>query len=286
MTTTTHGASLVPVEKKAPGRQRILTGIYWHEWFSHGSQMLFVLSAWLIGQWVLEIFNQPMWVIVWGSAMGMWLGITFAGGDALEATEEFVLALPAVRAQRYIARLVISLSFLSALVGVSLLAIAFNWPQAAWSLFVETGLTTPFREIRPEWDAVPVYQMAIGCPLAVYGVTFGFAAMATSRDQVTLGGLLGLVYTVAAVPVGLAIESWWYRHADHKDTLTVAFAIQLVMAISLLLAGYFGYKRKDGISRPRGLGTPEWRMTFIVSAGLMLLSILVIAVVAYVEASR
>lgn len=283
MTTTSQATSLLPIERKPALRQRVLAGLYWHEWFAHGSQMLFVLSAWLIGQWILQVFLHPGWVIGWGCLMALWLGLVFAGGDALEGIEEFSLALPPMRGQRYVARLVVSLPFLLGLIGVSLLAIGLDWPQWVWGLLVETGFT---RSLPHEDIDSYFYALAVACPLCAYGVTFGFAAMATSRDQVTLGVLFGVGYTVAGLVVGAAVEGWWFDGTNHKMTMGVAFVVLMFLAGLLLMMGYNGYKRKDGISRPKGTASPEWREALIVTGGLVLLAILAVIVTAYVEMSR
>lgn len=287
MTAMTHTHdSLLPRQKKAVGPQRTLAGLYWHEWFAHGSQMLFILSFWLIGQWILQVFLHPGWVIGWGTALALYLGLTFGGSDALEGIEEFSLAQPPQRAQRYIARLVVSLSFLLLLVGVSVLAISFDWPQKLWSLLVETGFTRSFD--MSAGDTIALSGAALFSSLCAYGVSFGFAAMATSRDQVTLGTLWGLGYTVAAWLIGVMISSWLRGHGgpEHQemkgDTFVVIWGLQLLLATMLLTMGYRGYKRKDGISRPKGINTPEWRTALIVTGGLLLLIFLALVVSWYI----
>ncbi len=259
------------------GRQRILRGLYWHEWFSHGSQMLVALSIWLVGQWILEVFLQPMWVIVWGTALGLWLGFSFGGSDTTEGVEEFSLALPPRRTQRYIIRLTMSLTFLLVLVGCSLLAIAFNWPQKLWGLLVETGFTASYRHSD---ETVLLSGMALFWSLCTYGVSFGFAAMATSRDQVALGALFGIGYTIAAWLISAAVHPVLGTDAS---MYVFSWGLTLFLAGLLLTMGYWGYKRKDGITRPRGMASPEWRTAMIVTGGLLLLMVLTIAAVGYMQ---
>lgn len=234
------------------GRQEVLRGLYWQEWFAHGSELVLIFSGWLIAQWVLLIFFHPLWILILGTLLAVWLGAGFSGADAHEGAEEFTLALPATRAQRYWVRLSVSLPCLVLVVGVSLLAIAFNWPQAVWGLLVDTGFTEAFPR-EPERNLSPMfyYLLAMACPLAAYGVSFGLASVASTRDHVMQAGLLGLVYTLAGFAVGLMLEEWLWRYREHNETGIVSSLILLGLAMIYLLAGYVGYQRKDGITRPR-----------------------------------
>ena len=241
-------------------------------------------SLWLIGQWVLMIFFHPGWVLGWGTILAVWLGAGFAGADAHEGAEEFALALPPQRAQRYHVRLGMSLSFLVLLLGVSLLAIHYNGPQRLWGLVVESGFTGPFRDEDSRVSPWLYYGLAIACPLAAYG-------------GIVWNGLPGLYQgprgTVS--PVGPALHGGrgclWGRgssrgfgrgYQDHLITGQYSFAVLGVLALLYLALGYVGYRRKDGIARPRGTKSPEWRAGLALAAILLLVLILVPVVLAVV----
>lgn len=278
MTTAAKVADLA-LSRNVAGRKGLLRALYWQEWFAHGSELLLAMSFWLIGQWVLMLFFHPGWVIGWGTILAVWLGAGFAGADAHEGAEEFTLALPPQRAQRYHVRLGMSLSFLVLLLGVSLLAIRHDWPQRLWGLVVETGFTEPFKNEDSRVGPWLYYGLAIACPLAAYGVSFGMACLACTKDHVALSGLLGLLYTGAGVLVGQAIESWlWQSQSSvQRQVMTgeYSFAILAVLAVLYLVVGYFGYLRKDGISRPRGTRSPEWTAGLALAGILLLLLVLV-----------
>jgi hypothetical protein len=272
------------VSPRLAGQQRVLRGLYWQEWFAHGSGLLMVFSAWLIGQWVLMIFFHPAWVLIGGSLVGLWLGAVFAGADAQELAEEFALALPPQRGERYRVRLVVSLSVLVLLVGTSLLAIRLDWPQALWGTVVETGFTEPWVWDKAADEAPTLYYaLAAACPLAAYGVAFGMASLASARDQVAGAGLFGALYTAAGVLVGQSIESWIWQRRPHETHGLYSCAVLTGLAVLYLVVGYFGYRRKDGIARPRGTYGPEYRFGLALAGALLLLMVLVPVVLAYVS---
>ncbi len=276
--------SQATLSNRVVGSRRTLRGLYWQEWFAHGSGLLMVLSAWLIGQWVLMIFFHPTWVLIGGSLLGLWLGAVFAGADAQEGAEEFALALPPQRGERYRVRLVVSLSVLVPLVGTSLLAIRLNWPQALWGMIVETGFTEPWVwKTAADEAAMLYYVLAAACPLAAYGVTFGMASLASARDQVAGAGLFGALYTAAGVLVGQSIESWIWLRRPHETHGLYSFVILTGLAVLYLVVGYFCYRRKDGVARPRGTYGPEWRFGLALAGGLLLVMVLVPVVLALVS---
>jgi len=278
--------SQATLSNRVVGNQRILRGLYWQEWFAHGSGLLMVVSAWLIGQWVLLIFFHPTWVLIGGSLLGLWLGAAFAGADAQEGAEEFALALPPQRGERYRVRLMVSLSVLVLLVGTSLLAIRLDWPQALWGLVVETGFTEPWVWNRSKPSDVTeafYYVLAAACPLAAYGVAFGMASLASARDQVAGAGLFGALYTAAGVLVGQSIEEWIWQRRPHEAHGLYSCAILGGLAVLYLVVGYFGYRRKDGITRPRGSYGPEWRFGLALAGALLLIMVLVPVMLAWVS---
>jgi hypothetical protein len=289
MTTISHQTAHLRANQ-AMAQPRLLRTLLWHEWFSHGSFMLTTLSVWLLCQWVLMIFFHPGWVIGLGTVLGLWIGASFAGVDAQEGTQEFALALPPARAQRYCVRLGMGLSFLLLLVGISLLAISFGWPQALWGLLVETGFTgtyptEEYKDLTPNF----FYWLGLSCPLAAFGVSFGLGAMATTREQVTVSGLMGLLFTLGAAALGLRLESWLYWERligisldPGRHLMNGGYAHGLLVAVMLvyLAAGLWGYVRKDGIARPRGSMSPEWKAGIALAGALLLLMVMVPIVLA------
>jgi hypothetical protein len=264
---------------QAAGRRDVLRGLYWQEWFAHGSAMLLVLSAWLIGQWVLMLFFHPAWVLGWGIILGAWLGAAFAGADVVEGAEEFSLALPPTRRQRYWVRLSISLSVLVFLVGTSLLAIRFNLPQKLWGLLVESGFTGPFPiPVDKGYTAFFWYGLAMAAPLAAYGVAFGLACLTSTRDQVAGGAMmLGMLFVGAGILIGQTLDGWLWRGRPHDIDSLFSVIILLALAMLYLVLGYVGYQRKDGVVRPRGTYSPEMKAG-LASAGILMLLMVLAAV--------
>jgi len=229
-----------PAEAVAARRTSVVSGLLWREWIAHQRMLQLALSVWLVGGWVLMIFNHPGWIIAYGVLYGWAAGQAFGGAEASEGTEEFAFALPPTRRQRYLARLAAGVASVLALTVAPLLTIVLNLPQKVWGLLVESGFTDPF----PHCESRLLYVLAVVLPLAFFALTFPLAANSPSRRALGwagLGGWLGLGTTGAA---SLVIKPWTPLHGY------VWCQALAVLGTGALAAGYAFYLRKEGLSRP------------------------------------
>ena len=145
---------------------------------------------------------------------------------------------------------------------VGVLAVGFDLPQRVWGLLVESGFTTPFSPAQGYW-----YAFALGCPAAVFCFSFAFASLATSRAQVAVAWLFGLIASGAVLGISLLTELFLWGRVNGY----VALPVLLAASAGIGLAGYIAYQRKEGISRPtRMQGGRGWIVIAIVVVALLL----------------
>src|SRR5215831_3997293 len=99
---------IVHLDRLPPNKQRTWTGwrvfggLMWCEWYAHSKLLLFFLAAWLACVWVLPLYGNPAWILLFGTFYAILAGPIYGGSDTLEGVEEFTLALPPTRRQRYL----------------------------------------------------------------------------------------------------------------------------------------------------------------------------------------
>ena len=122
---------------------RVLKGLIWAEWYAHSKLVLSFLMVWLGAVWVLPVAAHPGWILLLGFFFAFFAGPAFGGGDVVEGCEEFTLALPVTRSERYCARLLIGGGGLLILTALDLLALGIDLSPALARLYLNTGLIKP-----------------------------------------------------------------------------------------------------------------------------------------------
>ena len=69
-------------------------GLLWCEWYAHGKLLLFFLGTWLACVWVLPLYANPAWILLFGGLYALVAGPIYGGSDTIEGCEEFAFALP------------------------------------------------------------------------------------------------------------------------------------------------------------------------------------------------
>ncbi len=132
-------------------------GILWREWLVYGRVFLAIWGLWLLGGWYLPILIHPLLIMGLTGLCALLAGTLLGGADVLDGAEEFSLALPPTRSQRYVARCSLGALSISFLAAVGLLTVALDLPQAIWRLFVNSGFTEAF----PGSGKIFLYPLAV-----------------------------------------------------------------------------------------------------------------------------
>lgn len=220
----------------------VTRGLLWREWLAYGGTLRAALAVWLVCGWVLLIFCHPGFIIAFGVIWAMVVGAGLGGSDAAEGSEEFALALPPTRSQRYVARTLFGAATVVGFTVLGDLAIALDLPQRVWGLVVDSGFTEPF----PPCEARFLHVLAVALPLAAFAFTFAIASQARSRGLAWASWLLGALGGAAVMGAGFVIEVLLWEDLNGYASCTLLFAL----TPAGLLAGHAGYVRKEGINRP------------------------------------
>jgi hypothetical protein len=258
-----------------------LRGILYKEWLAHRNIVVGFWAAWLVGIPALMVLNHPRWIFLFGLFYAVLAAIGFGGMDGAEGSEEFVLSLPATRKEIFLTRLALGGGNLLAILVLSLLCLRFNLPQRIWGIFVESGFTERFLPASAEW-----YGLAFCLPLSVFATCYILASLNRSRGLVQISWFLGLL--IVGLVFGLThlaellIGRFVFGKQDSTGILfavhNLTFPIIIVSAVSagILVAGYYRYLRKEGISRPSPLqgGIPWWVWALILLGILFVFALL------------
>ncbi len=219
--------------------RRAWAGLALHEWMLvhrlHGG---FVI-AWIAAFWILQLVDHPGWLIAFGLLYTVIVTPGMAGSDVMSGTEEFSFSLPPGRGPLFLTRMGIGLAFLVVTTGVGSLAMAFDVPQALWSLVASSGITEPSPPVSPSY----LYPMALLVPIAAFAGTFTIASLAGSRGTVWFSWIGGLVGAGLLVYLMLLAESLVWD----KPTGWFACVALLLTSVLVLLYGYTAYFDKEAV---------------------------------------
>ena len=249
------------VERSTSTRLRQVLAQPWGSFY--GWLVLPVVTVVVLG-WALPVFHHPAWIMVLGSLYAMKLGRLMGAVEIIEGIQEFAASLPISRRRLLVTRLVAGLTAVTALVTVSTLAIAFNWPQAVWSLFVESGFTQPFGPWPSHHNYF--YLLAIACPILTYLTAFGLSLSLRSRQAVDLLAFLAVLAVLAATLGGLAIERWQWGASNGY----VATGLLALLAAVMMIVGARTFLRKSAVHTEAG----KWAGLWIAIVILLLLAVM------------
>ncbi len=227
--------------------------------------MLGLTVTFVLG-WVLPVWHHAGWVLGFGVLYGSLLGKSLGGAEVLGEVQEFALSLPTRRRPIYRTRLLTGAAMVFGLTTLSTLAIIFNWPQAVWSLVVETGFTEPF----PAWeDHGRVCVLAMTAPLTAYTAAFVLACLSRSRLMASGAWLGGIAIVGLALGIGAYVEIWRW------DVFSARLVGPLmgVSTVGFALWGDLRYPKKEAIIREsRAAG--QWVVAAVVVVIILFLGVL------------
>ncbi len=239
---TVTEADLNPPRERPGVLPKHVRGLLLHEGLACRGLFLGTLAVYLIFGWGLLVFFHPGWIIGIGVLSAVLIASRLGGSDAAEGSEEFAFSLPPTRAERYLVRMSLGLAAVLALTVVGTLSIAFDLPQLAWGVFVETGFTEPFPAARP----LLLYSLAVAIPFAAFGFTFLAAAEARTAGGAGASWFLGLLATGVVVLGGLIAERLLWGGA----TGLILVPVLIALGAGALGLGYALYRWKEGVARP------------------------------------
>lgn len=222
-----------------PLDQRTWGGLALHEWLPVCRLHSGFFLAWLVGFWILQLVDHPGWLIAFGLLYTVIVTPGMAGSDVINGTEEFSFSLPPGRGPLFLTRMGIGLAFLLVTTGFGSLAMAFDVPQALWSLVATSGITEPSRPVSP----VYLYSMAWLVPLTAFAATFTIGCLAGSRVTVWFSWIGGLVGTGLLVYLTLLGESLVWKNPIGW----VACVALFLTSVFVLLSGYTAYLGKEAV---------------------------------------
>ncbi len=241
----------------------MVRGLLWREWLLHGNLILNALALWLICSFVVLAFFHPGSVLAFGVIYAIIAGATFGGSEAMEGSEEFSFSLPPTRADRYVVRLLCGLTTVLGFTIFGILTVAFDVPQRLWGLVVTTGYTDPF----PPCTASFLYPLAVLLPYALFGTTFAFAAVASSRGIAQVAWFNGTLAVGVVLGLGFLSEKLLW---DKPNGIIASPAVAIFGTV-LMAVGYLAYERKEGISRPSPVAQARSSWGWVIAVILLLL---------------
>ncbi|MHC4504086.1 MAG: hypothetical protein ACYTFI_12330, partial [Planctomycetota bacterium] len=118
-----------------------------------------------------------------------------------------------------------------------------------------------------------VYALAVAIPLAAYAISFALAANTARSNTAALSGLGGAAGAAAVMGAGFYLEHLLWKEL----TGFVSTPLLLATAPLVLQAGYFAYRRKEGVSRPAPIAGGRWWVWIVVIVAVFFLLSLFLA---------
>ncbi len=252
-----------------PNRFSYWQGLLWSEWHAHSKLLLVFLIAWLLMVWILPLFTNPGWILAFGLVYALIAGPVVGGSDVIDGCEEFVLALPPTRSERYLARLAISGGALLFFTLLDLLVLGLDLAQAIVRLYLDTGLIHPVEILKPRL----LYGLVLAFPFAVFATGFSLAANARGRALAVTGWFWAGLVALIILKLGLFYEYWSWK----VWTGLIACTGLGVAGCVALWTGYRLYRRKEIVpaSKPFTMPSFWWLWLFLAISGLALTLFLV-----------
>ena len=239
-------------------------GLLWCEWYAHSKLLLFFLASWLACVWVLPLYANPAWILLFGALFALVAGPIYGGSDTLDGCEEYTFSLPPTRGERYCARLAVGGGTLLLFTALDLLALGLDLPQILAKLYVDTGLIRP----RPVFESGLLSGLMVALPFAVFAFSFVLSAIAHSRALVLTAWFWAGLLALAALQLG-----FWYEELVW-DKLNGFFSSPLLVALAAaaLWGGHRAYARKEvgHHTAPITLPARWWLWILLFLAGLLL----------------
>jgi hypothetical protein len=222
---------------KTSGKWKALRGLAWCEWYIHSKLLLWFFAGWLAGVWVLPLYASPTWILLFGGVYALLAGPIFGGSNTLDGCEEFTLALPPTRGERYLARLIVGGSVLLLLTAMDLLALGLDLPQILARLYVNAGLIRP----RPIFNTGLLYSLVLTLPLMIFALSFVLSAVTHSRRLIMTASFWATLVSLGILRLGFWYEDLVWSKINGYFTCPML----VLLAVAALWAGGRAYACKE-----------------------------------------
>ena len=251
-------------ETPAPSKWKAIHGLLWCEWYAHSKLLLFFLAAWLACVWVLPLYANPAWILLFGALFALVAGPIYGGSDTIDGCEEFTFALPPTRGERYRARMAVGGGTLLLFTALDLLALGLDLPQILAKLYVDTGLIRP----RPVFESGLLPGLMVALPFAVFAFSFVLSAIAHSRALVLTAWFWAALLALAALQLGF----WYEELVWDKLNGFLSCPLLALLATTVLWGGHRAYARKQigHHTAPITLPARWWLWIILFLAGVLL----------------
>jgi hypothetical protein len=206
------------------------------DWERHRSFLLKPLWVMLLFTFILPLFNNTAIIAIVYGVLAWVIGVRLSSADATGGTEEFALATPATRTQRYLIHagmiLVIPLTC-----WITMALMVHNAAPRLWALWVETGYTAPYDN-----DALHSTRfLAVSIPSLIGALCFSLGARARAAVDAFAAPLISLAIFAVVASVCSVIEA----RTLGRPNGTLLMKVSAIAALPVLLSGLPGYRRKE-----------------------------------------
>lgn len=263
------GLDQISVEPGSPGRRSTFRGLLWCEWFAHSKLLLVFLMLWLGCVWVLPLISHSGWIVFVAAGFALIAGPVYGGGDTIEGCEEFSFSLPATRAERYVARLIIGGGALLVFTVLDLLTLGLDLPQFLGRLYLDAGLLKPLPVLKPRL----LYGLVLAFPFAVFAFSFALAAVSHSRMLIVTAWFWSLLGAM-----GVTQLAFWYETSVWGELTGFCSApLLMLLGLAALWGGFRAYLQKEigHYHQPLTLPPRFWLWLLMLGLGIALACLLV-----------
>lgn len=254
-------------------------GLLWNDWRRHRLGVVAALVAMAFVELLVSIQAPGTFWTFLGmfGAMAFTIGLGFGRAEWGLGEEEFMLALPATRPQRYDARLLLAGAVVAAMAVLALIGSFTTWPADLWD-----WCSLPALASGPDPDAGDLtlsFGVALTAPIAAFASSFAVSMSASGRSDV---GWIPEYLALALLGAGL-YELDAALLGAHAGWLFAAVA--LGFAALRLRRGRAAYAARDAVFEA---GAPETTAAprMLLLALVLLTGLLVLATFLYLESSR
>lgn len=229
-----------------------LRPLLWAEWFSHSKLLLLFLCSWLLVFWAVPLVVHPLWILAFAVVYALVMGPAIGGADVIHGCEEFMLALPPARRQRFRARWILGLGGILLFTFLDLAALGLNLSDVLARLFLSAGLIEPLQLSQPGL----LYGLVGAFPAAIFAFGFAMASLARSRTVAITAWLWGTLFALGTLRIGLELEEW--RWDEFNGRIVTPLLVVATAGVLGLAEKLYGLKEAGAEAPPLKIPLSWW----------------------------
>ncbi len=207
-------------------------------WLRNHFFILFPVWVTIIGSFILPVFSNFAVVTGVFLVLSLLVCIPLATDDVMQGTEEFALALPATRRERYVSRVVCSLTVpVSAWVTLELLR--FNVAPRLWGVIVDSG----FSDYYPSAAFGVSGYLGVALPAFFGALCLSWGMQMKRPGQILMVLLLSLLLLGGLAWLCFSVEHYYF--GQREGTGDVLLWLSSILTPLLVVAALPLYIRKE-----------------------------------------